>query len=141
VTRVLSCGVLVTDGHHLLIGHATASSRWDIPKGQADAGELPEAAARRELLEETGLSAEGASLVALGQHPYLAAKDLALYAWLVGSMPDPASLACTSFFLLRGRSVPEFDGFACPLWIDAMPRLGRAMQAVLQGVAVQRGWL
>ncbi|MBV8915190.1 MAG: NUDIX domain-containing protein, partial [Acetobacteraceae bacterium] len=48
-----SCGVLVSDGARLLIGQATASPRWDIPKGVAEPGEDLLAAAVRELDEET----------------------------------------------------------------------------------------
>ena len=39
---------------------------WSIPKGEIDAGEDPEQAARREFLEETGVALEGA-LLALGE--------------------------------------------------------------------------
>ncbi len=141
MTPILSCGVVVTDGVGILIGHATGSPRWDIPKGQAEPDELPDAAARRELAEETGLSVEGVTLVWLGRHAYLPRKDLALYAWLVTSLPNPASLICRSHFDLRGRPVPEFDRFACPRWGDALPMLGKAMARVLGGVAKQRGWL
>ena len=37
--KAVSCGVLVTDGERLLLGHATRSPRWDIPKGMAEPGE------------------------------------------------------------------------------------------------------
>ncbi len=141
VARILSCGVIVTDKRHVLIGHATRSPRWDIPKGQADPGEPPEAAARRELLEETGLIADGIPLIPLGRHSYLPRKDLMLYAWLLDAMPDPASLTCRSTFQIGGHAVPEFDRFACPSWADAMPKLGKAMNALLQAVAGSQGWL
>src|SRR5712692_9531881 len=52
-----SCGVIVTDGVRVLLGHATRSPRWDIPKGMVEPGESLAAAACRELLEETGLEA------------------------------------------------------------------------------------
>ncbi len=39
MTHAVSCGVLVTDGRSVVLGHATASPRWDIPKGLANAGE------------------------------------------------------------------------------------------------------
>ncbi|MCA1441440.1 NUDIX domain-containing protein [Ensifer sp. IC4062] len=39
---------------------------WSIPKGEYDPDEQPEAAARREVLEETGIAMKGA-LVSLGE--------------------------------------------------------------------------
>ena len=55
--KTTSCGVIVTDGTRLLLGHATRSPRWDIPKGGVEPGESFAAAAYRELHEETGLTA------------------------------------------------------------------------------------
>ena len=140
MTRTLSCGVIVTDGRHLLIGHATQSPRWDIPKGQAEPDEAPEGAARRELLEETGLAVDAAALQPLGRHAYLPRKDLALYAWRCGPMPNPALLVCRSVFTRGGRDIPEFDRFACPPWADAIPKLGKSMQSVLRTLAPDLGW-
>ncbi len=137
--RTLSCGLLVTDGAHLLIGHATRSPRWDIPKGMAEPSESPEATARRELAEETGLAAPEV-LEALGQFAYLPRKDLFLFAWQVETMPDPASLVCRSTFLIAGKPVPEFDRFACPRWTEAIPRLGKSMAAVVRSVVERKGW-
>lgn len=138
MTTALSCGVLVTDGHHLLIGHATRSPRWDIPKGLADPGEDPEMAARRELSEETGLHAP--TLVFLGRHAYRPKKDLALYLWQTDAMPDPALLVCRSTFLIAGTAYPEFDRFDCPPWPDAMDRVGKSMATVLRAIAAANGW-
>ncbi|MBV8738886.1 MAG: NUDIX domain-containing protein, partial [Alphaproteobacteria bacterium] len=66
-----SCGVIVGDGEYILLGHASRSPRWDIPKGEAEPGEDFATAAARELHEETGLSVAPANLTALGVHPYL----------------------------------------------------------------------
>jgi 8-oxo-dGTP pyrophosphatase MutT (NUDIX family) len=140
VIRALSCGVVVTDGERVLIAHATRSPRWDIPKGVAEPGEAPEQTARRELLEETGLEAPP-GLVSLGQHAYLPRKDLALFAWHVVAMPDPGTLVCRSTFLVAGRALPEFDRFACVTWVDALPRLGKSMNAVLTPIAQERRWM
>ena len=89
MARRLSCGVIVTDGPSVLLGHATRSPRWDIPKGLAEPGEAPIAAALRELAEETGLSAASADLRPLGVHGYLRDKDLALFLWKLVVLPDP----------------------------------------------------
>ena len=53
--RQTSCGVIVSDGERILLGHAARSPRWDIPKGVAEPGEDFAEAAARELREETGL--------------------------------------------------------------------------------------
>ncbi|HEY7580479.1 MAG TPA: NUDIX domain-containing protein, partial [Acetobacteraceae bacterium] len=71
MARQTSCGVLVTDGSRILLGHATRSLRWDIPKGLAEPGEPFAAAAVRELAEETGLAVSESELRPLGVHPYL----------------------------------------------------------------------
>ena len=46
--RQTSCGVIVTDGERVLLGHATRSPRWDIPKGIAEPGENSADAAVRD---------------------------------------------------------------------------------------------
>ena len=58
-----SCGVIVTDGERVLLGHATRSPRWDIPKGIAEPGETLPVGAARELLEETGLVVDPAQMI------------------------------------------------------------------------------
>jgi len=135
--RPVSCGVLVTDGERLLLGHATRSARWDIPKGVADPGEDHRAAALRELHEETGLVAPIAALDCLGTHRYLPRKDLALFAWRPVPMPDPATLVCSSCFPLPGGgSLPEFDRFGLFAWQDALARVGRNLARVLNDVCI-----
>jgi len=138
VTARTTCGVLVVDSRaNLLIGQATASPRWDIPKGVAEPGEpWPEAAAR-ELREETGLLVQPTSLVPFGLHTYLPGKMLALFWWQPVAMPDPALLRCTSMFRSRdGRTLPEFARFAVLPWADALAKVGRNMARVLTEVGV-----
>ena len=127
-----SCGVIVTDGERLLLGHATRSPRWDIPKGIAEAGENFAAAAARELREETGLAVSPEELTALGVHPYLRGKELALFAWTPQPLPDPGSLSCSSHFALpNGTSLPEFDRFGLFPWHEAVGRVGKNLARVL----------
>jgi len=133
--RQTSCGVIVTDGERIVLGHATRSPRWDIPKGGAEPGEEFAEAATRELLEETGLVASPDALVALGVHPYLHGKDLALFAWMRSQLPDPGDLVCTSSFsLANGKSLPEFDRFGIFTWQEALSRVGKNMARVLASI-------
>src|SRR5438105_15810804 len=122
-----SCGVIITDGKRLLLGHATGSPRWDIPKGMAEPGESFVAAAVRELLEETGLRALETELRPLGVHAYRRGKDLALFCSPSPALPDPKQLTCTSHFPLGGRMVPEFDRFGLFSHDEAVQRVGKDM--------------
>jgi 8-oxo-dGTP pyrophosphatase MutT (NUDIX family) len=133
--RKTSCGVVVSDGERILLGHATRSPRWDIPKGEAEAHEDFATAAARELLEETGLSITPAALTPLGVHAYLRGKDLALFGWTPPIMPDPKSLSCQSTFTLpNGAVLPEFDRFAAFSWDEALNRVGKNMARVLTAI-------
>lgn len=135
MARVTSCGVLVTDGRHILLGHATRSPRWDIPKGIAEPGESFAAAAARELAEETGLIVAPEALRDLGVHAYLPGKDLALFAWAPADMPDAERLVCRSQFALpSGAMLPEFDRFGVFAWDAALGKVGRNMARVLAEV-------
>jgi putative (di)nucleoside polyphosphate hydrolase len=133
--RQTSSGVIVTDGQRILLGHATRSPRWDIPKGVAEPGEDLAEAAARELREETGLTVPSEALVALGVHPYLRSKDLALFAWTPQHMPDPKDLTCTSSFTLAdGTLLPEFDRFGLFPWNEALLRVGKNLARVLTSI-------
>jgi 8-oxo-dGTP pyrophosphatase MutT (NUDIX family) len=130
-----SCGVIVGDGERVLLGHATRSPRWDIPKGEAEEGEDFAAAAARELLEETGLVVAPEALAPLGVHAYRRGKDLALFAWAPAILPDPKGLVCHSTFALpNGTLLPEFDRFGLFAWDDALGRVGKSMMRVLAAI-------
>ena len=134
--RQTSCGVIVTDGDRVLLGHATRSPRWDIPKGTAEPGENFAEAAVRELREETGLLAPPEVLVPLGVHSYLRGKDLALFAWKPRQLPDPKSLTCASHFALpNGALLPEFDRFGLFPWDEALTRVGKNLARLLAALA------
>jgi 8-oxo-dGTP pyrophosphatase MutT (NUDIX family) len=127
--------VIVTDGGRVLLGHATRSPRWDIPKGVAEPGETFAATAARELLEETGLTVAPEELADLGVHAYLRGKDLALFAWVPPELPDPGTLTCTSRFALAdGTLLPEFDRFGLFPWEEVPLRTGKNMARVLTSI-------
>jgi 8-oxo-dGTP pyrophosphatase MutT (NUDIX family) len=136
IGKATSCGVIVTDGERILLGHATRSPRWDVPKGTADPGETMVAAAIRELREETGLVVGEDALQPLGVFPYRRGKDLALFGWAPSVMPDPKTLVCTSHFLLNGAELPEFDRFGLFLQTDAVARVGKAMAEILAKISL-----
>ena len=137
MSKSVTCGVIVTDGRLILLGHATRSPRWDIPKGIAEPGEAFIAAACRELQEETGLVAREDELLPLGVRPYRSGKDLALFLWRPAAMPDPKTLVCISCFTWRGSDLPEFDRFGLFKKDEAVARVGKAMAAILAGIPLE----
>jgi 8-oxo-dGTP pyrophosphatase MutT (NUDIX family) len=135
--KTTSSGVIVTDGHRLLLGHASRSPRWDIPKGGVEPDETLVAAARRELFEETGLAAPESALAPLGVFPYLRTKDLALFAWVVPALPEPRHLVCSEFFTLTdGTRLPEFDRFGLFTPEEALARVGKSLGRLLAGISL-----
>lgn len=64
---LVGIGIVVLRGDSVLLvrrGKAPAKGRWSIPGGGQELGETAETAARRELLEETGLEVGALQLVA-----------------------------------------------------------------------------
>lgn len=132
--KTTSCGVIVTDGKRLLLGHATRSPRWDIPKGGVEPAETLAAAACRELHEETGLAAPETDLIPLGVKAYLRHKDLALFAWIVPTLPDPRTLRCSG--LIKGTQLPEFDRFGLFTLDEAIERVGKNLARLLFAISL-----
>ena len=130
-----SCGVIVTDGERILLGHATRSPRWDIPKGMAEPDEAFAAAAKRELYQETGLTAPESELKPLGVFPYRPGKNLAIFVWRPPEMPDPKNLVCTSCFSWKGTELPEFDRFGVFSYQEALSLVGKAMAERLAAIS------
>lgn len=133
MSKILSCGVLYTDGTHILAikPHGKPQS-LDIPKGEIMRGETEAQAASRELYEETGLTIPSEDLHPLGLFGYNHYKDLSLFLYKVskGNFPSPESLKCTSFFTNHyGKRVPEAVGFEIVELTD--DRFYRGLQPIL----------
>ncbi len=111
----ISCGTLVqSERGELLLGHATNTDHWDIPKGLQDAGESALHTAQRELLEEMGLVFDDSLFQDLGTFAYR--RDKLLHLFKVLAPPSLVSLdvlRCTSFFPHHrtGKPVPEMDQY------------------------------
>jgi len=132
MARLLSCGVLLLDdAGELLLCHATGTPRWDVPKGIAEPGESPLAAAVRETAEEAGIALAPEGLVDLGRHAYLRGKDLHLHGALVERL-DTAHCRCFTFVRdARGRARPEVDAYAWVPYAEAGPRVAKGLAAIL----------
>jgi 8-oxo-dGTP pyrophosphatase MutT (NUDIX family) len=134
---LLSCGaLLLNERDEVLLVHATGSRWWDLPKGLAEPGESPLAAARRETREETGIELDDQAWLDLGRHRYRPSKDLHLFARRVHTRSVRIEdCVCTSHFVhpRSGRTLPEADAFC---WYDAArvgERCAKAMVALLLG--------
>ena len=136
--KTLSCGILViNEQQQLLLCHVTAAWHWDIPKGSAEPGETPLAAALRETREECGLDLTGQALIDLGHMSYLPHKDLHLFA-VLSQRFDAATCHCDSHYDDHwGRSRPEMDGFEWTPFHHVHRRCARHMA----GVLTQSLWL
>ena len=85
---------------------------WSIPKGEYEKGEDPLAAARREVLEETGISLDG-PLLDLGELRQPSRK--VIRAWAVEHDCDPSKISSNTFTLEwppksgKQQEFPEID--------------------------------
>jgi predicted NUDIX family NTP pyrophosphohydrolase len=92
---------------------------WSIPKGEYDADEPPQAAARREFAEELGMPPPDGPLIELGEVRQAGGKTVS--AWAVEGELDPADVVPGTFRLEwprgsgRMQEFPEVDRVA---WFD-----------------------
>jgi 8-oxo-dGTP pyrophosphatase MutT (NUDIX family) len=131
----LSCGVLLFNDHdEIFLAHATGNRHWDVPKGLAEPGESPLAAALRETREETGVCLSAENWLDLGRHAYRPGKDLHLFARRVSTAEiRVADCVCTSMFVhaRSGRSMPEADAFGWFGLEKLVERCARSMSMLL----------
>ncbi len=107
---------------------------WSIPKGLVDDGEDVLAAARRELVEETGASANGPFLD-LGKHRQPGGKTIAGFA-CEGAF-DPAALKSNTFTMEwppnsgRAAEFPEVDRAGWFSFGEAAVRIVKGQRPIL----------
>ena len=122
-----SAGLLVfrraDGGIEVLLGHMGGpfwarkeAGAWSIPKGEYDADEPPQAAARREFSEELGMPPPDGPLIELGEVRQAGGKTVS--AWAVEGELDPADVMPGTFRLEwprgsgRMQEFPEVDRVA-----------------------------
>lgn len=126
-----SAGVLLfrrcgDDRVEVLLGHLGGPfwsrkdlGAWSVPKGEHDADEEPQHAARREFEEELGLSVPDGPLVDLGEVRQSGGKTVRV--WAVEGVIDPASVVPGTFEMEwppgsgRLQRFPELDRVE---WLD-----------------------
>ncbi len=140
-----SAGLLIwrrgAAGLEVLLGHMGGpywarkeKGGWTIFKGEMEPGEAPEAAARRETLEETGLAVE-AALLPLGSVRQAGGK--LVHAFAAEADLDPAAVRSNSFEIEwpprsgRRQAFPEIDRAAWLVIEEAREKLVKAQTAFL----------
>ena len=106
-----SAGILFLNNGSVLMGHATETPHWDIPKGHIEKGEEPIHAAIRECSEETGVLVEPHELESPGRLDYTSKKELYLFVYKGNNYPEADKCFCASTFVKNGRTITEMDGF------------------------------
>ena len=115
---------------------------WSIPKGEIDPGEDAEAAARREVTEETGLVVD-APLTKLASVRQKGGK--AVHAWAVRADYNAASVRSNTFSMEwpprsgKMREFPEVDRAAWFALAEARGRINPAQAALLDELAAKIG--
>lgn len=110
-TKPTSCGVIITNGTTILLGHSTGNKHWDIPKGSMDKGETVIETALRELTEETSIVLTADDITDLGHYEYTPRKDLHLFLYQTDDLPPIHTVICTSMCRRGKRTIPELDFF------------------------------
>lgn len=108
----LSGGIIFVKDGCVLMGHATETPYWDIPKGRVEKGETHIQGAIRECYEETGFVVREQDLISLGVLDYSKTKNLVLFLYNGYDFPVPETCFCESTFVSHGRTIHEMDDFA-----------------------------
>ena len=132
---VTSAGIIFTDGYYFLIGHATGTKHWSIPKGKIEQGEDPKSAALREFFEECGLNLADHTLEYLGLYKYRQSKKLELFKCYVKNIDlyKVEDFECISF-IDDDNIIPEMDRFKYITFDEMQKYLNKNQYLVLESI-------
>jgi 8-oxo-dGTP pyrophosphatase MutT (NUDIX family) len=86
-----ACSLVVVEWHQqVLFGYNVARQQWEIPGGSLEVGEVAHVAAIRELVEETGIQTDRASLLAQAEFVFAGEATsylAAVFSVVLGSAP------------------------------------------------------
>lgn len=130
--KSVSGGILITCNGCILLGHATGTPNWDIPKGKIEEGESPIDGAVRETLEETGLVIDKEVLTEIGRMSYIKGKDLHLFRLEVDSFIRTDIMKCSTYCTTkRGDTILEVDDYMWVPFSDVSMFVGKTMGKIL----------
>ena len=134
--KIVSAGLILSDGISFLGCKITGQDIYDIPKGKIDGDETPLEACIREVLEETGIIVNKLDLIDLGLYKYTPTKDLHLFYLFVDKLPDVDKLWCSTYFThpKSGREIPEINGYLHVALNDYKLCMGKSMNLTLENV-------
>lgn len=96
------------DGQILLVRHSYGPQQWFFPGGGIADGETPDAAARRELMEETGCEIDGMKLVGTFEEALSGAPHTAhLFDGVISDMPEADGREVIEARFFPTHSLPE----------------------------------
>lgn len=107
-----TCGAaVITSDFMVLVGRATNSNNWSIPKGLNEEGEELVETALRELKEETGLIFTQENLKYCGNRIYKNNKKQLEMFYIIVDKIDVKEIKCESYFDYKGKMLPELCEF------------------------------
>jgi ADP-ribose pyrophosphatase YjhB (NUDIX family) len=136
---LIGIGVIVLKGEEVLLikrGRPPAQNQWSLPGGGQELGETAEAAARRELLEETGLAVGRLTLIDIVDSIHRDAHGFIQYHYTIldfaalykGGTPQAASdVLDVAWVHLR-----DFETYQ--LWHEARRVIGLAISRLRLGI-------
>ncbi len=115
--KAVSCGLVVVSPGGILLGRATKTNKWDIPKGRKEKNETSLEAALREAQEETSIdfSPFKKHFVDLGEHYYLPHKSLHTFRLNIEETIELSKCFCSTFVRRGVNEHPEMDKYA---WVQ-----------------------